>query len=223
MRRHLLLFCSLLLLCALVPAQQVIRRPIVTGGCSVTATWTDNFNDGVIDTTCLWDNFAAGPDGAFISVTETTTLNMITSGGTFTGTTEEGLVTKDFRDFTGKRFRIQRTAHNANYNEQIIVLNGSDYFLIAFNASTGNIEAVTSNGGFLGNCTTDNFWSIRHDTGTDHIIFETSADGSSWTPCSGGDVARVFAITSMKQRVEIYGLAGYNAIATISWDDASVQ
>lgn len=186
-------------------------------------TFNDPLDNGSIDT-ALWDNYLTGPDGAFVTVSETTQLNMTTSGGTFTGTTAKGLITTGTRDMTGLRWSILRSQNTGgNYYEVMSVVSGADMCHVLFDASTGNIEAFTVGGSYLGDCTAGNYWSIRHNSGDDHLIFETSVDGAAWTQCTGGDIASPFDETAVKYGMWIQGLAGYNSVRTLGWNDAVVQ
>jgi hypothetical protein len=217
MKRTLFLL-TLIVLCALAFHAEAYGQ---SGG------FTDDFNDNARDT-AKW-TIATMHDTNFnsqVQVAEQSQQLQITTPANVLG--YSGYVTASTKDFTNSRTSVEvvqtvglgndtvfALGIDSNNRYRFVVENGNLYFQYKAGGGASNSTSVTYN------ATQHRFWRFRHDTSLDQIIFETSADGTTWTTQRA--VARQFANTAIKVELSSGSWALRSTATTAIFDNFRLE
>lgn len=190
---------------------------------------SDNFNDNSRDTV-MWALGAITFENAGVGVAEINGQLEITPLANEPSAAIYGYQSVSTFNFTGQEARIRLVEDYGAPSEAwlVVVLDANNYFrihavgggsLFTRLRTTAGGNANVDHGAF--SFGTHTHWKIRHDKLTDEIVWEYSANGSSWTELRR--LTRPFAITS----VTIY-LSGGSAASSatppvIKFDDLVVE
>jgi len=178
-----------------------------------TAVFRDDFNDGTRDT-AKWNvgilSRTASNFDPLMPVTEQAGTLNISPRANQTGSFYSGYVTAAVWDLTSSSVSVE-VVQKAAGNSATIFSAGIDkdnWYSLRGKANTLYLESrrlgVTTSVSIAYNATTMRFWRLRHDAGTDSIVFETSPDRIVWTQRQS--VARQIAITAV--RIELIAGTG---------------
>lgn len=205
--------------------------------CSVTATATisssgpvlleDNFNDNSRDT-AKWTFGSVVFENAAVGVAETNQQLEITPLALTGSPAIYGYKSINAYDLSRREASVRIAADIGTGTEAwLVVALDVDNYLRTWVAG-GNIQtrsrvaASNSNqdhGPF--SFTTHTYWRIRHDALTDEIVWEYSANGSSWTELRR--LARPFAITALTAYLSGGTGASMASPALVKFDDFSLR
>ena len=150
------------------------------------------------------------------------------------GSHYNGLLSVNAFDLTGAYAYIQAvTVPPSNTHAQSMLtlpIDGSNHYRIYVEAGVLNFEkkiatVKTVVGSVTYDATNHQFWRIRHNAGTDQIVFETAPNvgGSPGAWTAQATIAREFAITALKFEIKAGTSAvEANAPGTVGFDHARV-
>src|SRR5882724_2351777 len=172
---------------------------------AATTILSDNFDDGTRDTSKwnlgLFSRSSSNLDPQ-INVAEQNGALAITPRAGMSGSHYDGYVSVSTWNMTGALAAVQ-VVQKAGGNTATIFSVGTDssnWYSFRAKGSSLYLECrkagTTSSVSISYSATQHRFWRIRHDSATDSIVFETSADGATWV--ARRTVARQIAITAVK-------------------------
>lgn len=170
-----------------------------------TGSLVDDFNDGVRDTAKWQLGILSRSSSVYdpqIPVSEQGGRLSITPRSSLTVSSYNGYVSVAGWDLTGANASVEVVQITANTAVTIISagINADNWYSFRAKGSTlyleSRINGTTTSTTLSYSATLHRFWRLRHDVSTDSIVFETSADGASWT--ARRSVARQISITALK-------------------------
>lgn len=188
--------------------------------------FADDFNDNSLDLN-KW--FIVAP-GAATTLFERNQRLEITPPTAASVTDYNGIASVSTLDLTNSQVEVEVPQYAIGYgHETYLTLQDSTGHYLLFDAGGGGLLMQDSATGSAGrtvitsyNTTTHRFWRIRHVAPTDTIVWETSADGTSWT--IQRTITRPFAITSMQIQLIAGKYAGVEPpLSTAVYDNLRVQ
>jgi hypothetical protein len=173
-----------------------------------TTIFSDDFNDNVRDTAKWNPGVLSQPSTAFdtrVAVKEQNQELEITPRAGVSGQHYNGYVSVNAFNLTGRRASVEarQVPGGAALAEMAVGIDSSNWYRIAtqsgqifFQDMVGGTKLSTN---ITYNATQHHYWRIRHDGGTDRILFETSSDNVNWTTQRA--IARQLNISAL--RVEL--------------------
>lgn len=170
--------------------------------------FSDDFNDNLRDVT-KWNvnSLEAAATDPAVAVREQNQRLEITALLNATGSHSNGYSSVKRFDLTNRRAAIEAvkiTNTSSAANTFFLLINGRNW--LRFNTEAGNLFMQQSVGGVSTSAsvpysaTQHRHWRIRHNSSTNEIFWETSADGNAWAVQRKAAVG--FAINAL--RVELY-------------------
>src|ERR1041384_4068485 len=188
--------------------------------------FSDDFNDNVMDQ-AKW--YVTDPSSASLVAERNQRLEL--TPATASGVTAyNGYASVPFMDMTNAQVTVEVPQYTPSYGHETIfeVANSSGNYLL-FDAGGGGVVMQDSETGQGGrtvitayNTTQYHFWRVRHNPGTDSLLWETSSDGTVWI--TQRSIPHSFAITSMQ--VQLIGgkyAGGTASAATAVFDNLKVE
>lgn len=190
-------------------------------------SWGDDFNDNVQDT-LKWDQGVLNvPQSAYntgVTVFERNNRLEITPIANTSVWSHNGYVSAATYDFTGARASVQVPQ---------VPTGGTAYAVFTVGIDSDNWYRITTSGGILRfqdtvagvkntgsltyNATQHQYWRIRHDTTSNTINFETSADGISWT--TQRTITTNLSLTAMQFELDAGTFESVSAPGTAIFDN----
>ncbi|MEP7214049.1 MAG: metallophosphoesterase [Acidobacteriota bacterium] len=165
----------------------------------------DDFNDGVIDlskwTVGMFSRSVSYLD-LRLPVEEQDGALKIVPDSLVDGTHYNGIKSVRSWNLTGSSATVEVVQAAENKAVTMFAVGTDKNNWLAFRAKGGTlyverrVDAVTSNDQLDYDKVANRFWRIRHDSATDTIVFETSADENTWVVAS--TVPRPFPIDAMR-------------------------
>jgi len=161
----------------------------------------DNFNDNSIS--ALWTKATLETQNAAVTVLEQNQRIEVTPLASTAGLNYNALRTVATYDLSGAQVvvNVAQVAGGGSANTQLYLeIDANNYYGFVHEAGTlyfkKRVASVNSSTNVAYNATTHAWWRIRHRTSDDHILWDTSTDGVTWT--NRRDIARDLTVTSMK-------------------------
>lgn len=189
---------------------------------------SDDFNDNSQDTG-KWTLGSIAFSNALVGVSETNQQLEITPIANEAAAAIYGYQSVSTFDFTGLEATVRLAADYGAPSEGwlVVVLDASNYLRMHAVGggnlfSRSRVATVNSNvdhGAF--SFATHTYWKIKHDSGSDEIVWYYSSNGSSWTELRR--IARPFTITAVTFYISGGSAASNPTPPVVKFDDFAAQ
>ncbi|MEJ7709773.1 MAG: PKD domain-containing protein [Pyrinomonadaceae bacterium] len=202
--------------------------PITATGASSTSQLKDDFADNVIDLT-KWrvnklDIAAADPA---VSVKEQNQRAEFTPLINTTGSHTNGFSSVKRYDLTNQQATVQvvQAANTtSSANTCFLLINGSNWYRFLIENGTlyfqQFVNGSLTKASIAYNQADHQYWRIRHDAGSDTILWETSSDSSNWT--TRRSQPRQFALTTMRLELYVRTWKAESAPGVVKFDNVRI-
>lgn len=185
--------------------------------------FADNFNDNSFDTV-RWVKQTLETQNLSVTVLEQNARLEIQPLTSTAGVNFNGARTVNTYNLTGAQVivKVPQVCSGANADTQFMLeIDSNNFYCWVVENGTiyrkKKVGGVSSNTNEAYNATNHLYWRIWHDVSNDHIKWDTSLDGASWT--NKRDIARDLTITSMKIEVNAGTFASDAAPGAAYFDD----
>jgi hypothetical protein len=189
--------------------------------------WGDDFNDNVQDTLKWYQGVLNLDPSAYnpgVTVLERNNRLEITPIANTSVWSHNGYVSSATYDLTGARVSVQvpqvPTGGTA-YAIFAVGIDSNNWYRITTTAGQMNFQdmvgGVKNTSSITYNAAQYQYWRIRHDTASDTILFETSADGVNWT--TRRTIARNLSITAVQMELDAGTFEPVSAPGTAVFDN----
>ncbi|MDQ3920263.1 MAG: hypothetical protein M3348_17505 [Acidobacteriota bacterium] len=189
--------------------------------------WGDDFNDNVQDTLKWYQGVLNLDPSAYnpgVTVLERNSRLEITPIANTSVWSHNGYVSSATYDFTGARVSVQvpqvPTGGTA-YAIFAVGIDSNNWYRITTTAGQMNFQdmvgGVKNTSSITYNAAQHQYWRIRHDTASDTILFETSADAVNWT--TRRTIARNLSITALQMELDAGTFEPVSAPGTAVFDN----
>lgn len=186
----------------------------------------DDFNDNSIS--ALWTKATLENQNAAVTVLEQNARIEVAPLATTAGLNYNALRTVSTYNLTGAKVsvKVPQLAAGGNANTQLYLeIDANNYYGFVTEAGVlyfkKRVASVNSSTNVSYSGATHLYWRLWHDPSNDHIKWDTSTDGVSWT--NRRDIARDLTVTAMKVELCAGTYESTATPGTAYFDDFSLQ